>query len=157
MSHQIVLRYTCYLFAIVLGWFSFLVTRGPDGDLDLMIVLFGLSGLVYVVLLVLSSRGPLAWHSIGHFLLYEAFCGTFSGLDTELEEMAGMLPILIIWAVAAMVASGVIANLIVRGAILPLIRARAGRNRCRKCRYDLTGNVSGRCPECGETINREDT
>jgi hypothetical protein len=23
---------------------------------------------------------------------------------------------------------------------------------CRKCGYDLTGNVSGRCPECGEVI-----
>jgi len=23
---------------------------------------------------------------------------------------------------------------------------------CRKCGYDLTGNVSGRCPECGEEI-----
>ena len=26
--------------------------------------------------------------------------------------------------------------------------------RCRRCGYDLTGNVSGRCPECGERINR---
>ena len=49
--------------------------------------------------------------------------------------------------------------LIVWGAVLgtKLIingrRARAdlGRfNRCTKCGYDLTGNVSGRCPECGE-------
>ena len=24
------------------------------------------------------------------------------------------------------------------------------RNRCRSCGYDLTGNVSGNCPECGE-------
>ncbi len=23
---------------------------------------------------------------------------------------------------------------------------------CRRCGYDLTGNVSGRCPECAETI-----
>lgn len=23
---------------------------------------------------------------------------------------------------------------------------------CRKCGYDLTGNVSGRCPECGKAI-----
>lgn len=23
---------------------------------------------------------------------------------------------------------------------------------CRKCGYDLTGNRSGRCPECGESI-----
>lgn len=25
---------------------------------------------------------------------------------------------------------------------------------CRVCRYDLTGNVSGRCPECGTTIDK---
>jgi hypothetical protein len=26
---------------------------------------------------------------------------------------------------------------------------------CRRCGYDLTGNVSGRCPECGERIEGE--
>jgi hypothetical protein len=26
---------------------------------------------------------------------------------------------------------------------------------CQKCGYDLTGNVSGRCPECGTPIERE--
>lgn len=26
------------------------------------------------------------------------------------------------------------------------------RRRCVVCRYDLTGNISGACPECGETI-----
>lgn len=25
---------------------------------------------------------------------------------------------------------------------------------CRKCDYDLTGNVSGMCPECGEKVQR---
>jgi hypothetical protein len=27
---------------------------------------------------------------------------------------------------------------------------------CRKCGYDLTGNVSGRCPECGERVRDEE-
>ena len=27
-----------------------------------------------------------------------------------------------------------------------------GYYRCRKCAYDLTGNESGTCPECGERI-----
>jgi len=26
---------------------------------------------------------------------------------------------------------------------------------CQKCGYDLTGNVSGRCPECGVPLSRE--
>ena len=31
-------------------------------------------------------------------------------------------------------------------------RERSTRGRCRKCLYDLTGNVSGICPECGTAI-----
>ncbi len=30
--------------------------------------------------------------------------------------------------------------------------ARHRRGRCRKCGYDLTGNVSGVCPECGAAV-----
>ena len=30
--------------------------------------------------------------------------------------------------------------------------ARHGRGHCRKCGYNLTGNVSGRCPECGKKV-----
>jgi predicted RNA-binding Zn-ribbon protein involved in translation (DUF1610 family) len=28
---------------------------------------------------------------------------------------------------------------------------------CRECGYDLTGNVSGVCPECGEVVARQDS
>lgn len=31
-------------------------------------------------------------------------------------------------------------------------RRREPPNRCRNCAYDLTGNVSGVCPECGTEI-----
>ena len=33
---------------------------------------------------------------------------------------------------------------------------RRKRNRCLKCGYDLTGNASGICPECGTAIVTED-
>ncbi len=41
--------------------------------------------------------------------------------------------------------------------VLPLLpgtirRERRKRGLCVKCGYDLTGNVSGRCPECGEAV-----
>ena len=40
------------------------------------------------------------------------------------------------------------------GLIVAVLIAATGRepqpNRCRVCGYDLTGNVSGKCPECGE-------
>lgn len=43
---------------------------------------------------------------------------------------------------------------------LVLIKAIRGRHRakpghCSKCGYDLTGNISGVCPECGTTIFRK--
>ena len=31
-------------------------------------------------------------------------------------------------------------------------RIRLQQRKCRKCGYDLTGNVSGRCPECGTAV-----
>jgi uncharacterized paraquat-inducible protein A len=33
-----------------------------------------------------------------------------------------------------------------------VLRRRAAQNRCLRCGYLLTGNVSGRCPECGSEI-----
>ncbi len=30
-------------------------------------------------------------------------------------------------------------------------RKRAARGLCTRCGYDLTGNVSGTCPECGKS------
>lgn len=35
-------------------------------------------------------------------------------------------------------------------------RRRAHTNHCMGCGYNLTGNVSGICPECGETVGRDD-
>ena len=33
-------------------------------------------------------------------------------------------------------------------------RRRVPEGHCRRCRYDLTGNTSGKCPECGHRIPR---
>ena len=42
------------------------------------------------------------------------------------------------------------------GIIVAVLFAAAGRtpapNHCWSCAYNLTGDVSGRCPECGEAI-----
>ena len=37
-------------------------------------------------------------------------------------------------------------------AILAWRRGRVPSGACRACGYDLTGNVSGRCPECGRSV-----
>jgi len=40
------------------------------------------------------------------------------------------------------------------GALLTFVRGRTGDTpHCPRCDYDLTGNVSGVCPECGESIS----
>lgn len=59
-----------------------------------------------------------------------------------------------IWpTVAYCVMFGVLAVIIVRAG------ARAGflemaKHRCRECGYNLRGNTSGRCPECGAPTSR---
>ena len=35
-------------------------------------------------------------------------------------------------------------------------RSRIPPGHCHKCGYDLAGNVSGRCPECGEVVRNAD-
>ena len=42
--------------------------------------------------------------------------------------------------------------LAVGGGMYVTWRARVPRGHCRRCRYDLTGNVSGVCPECGVEV-----
>ena len=55
-----------------------------------------------------------------------------------------------IWVAAA---GAVIA---LTGIIIAVLIAATGRhpapNRCQACGYNLTGNISGVCPECGETV-----
>ena len=38
--------------------------------------------------------------------------------------------------------------------IREVIRSRDRPGLCRNCQYDLTGNVSGVCPECGSKIDK---
>ncbi len=38
------------------------------------------------------------------------------------------------------------------GAVIALVRRKPRPGRCSKCDYDLTGNESGICPECGTKI-----
>jgi len=40
-------------------------------------------------------------------------------------------------------------------AVFRLIRSTPVSGQCSKCRYDLRGNESGTCPECGTNIKRE--
>ncbi|MCC6360359.1 MAG: hypothetical protein IT450_16585 [Phycisphaerales bacterium] len=42
------------------------------------------------------------------------------------------------------------------GTFLPRGRVPSAANSCSSCGYDLTGNVSGRCPECGRLVSARD-
>lgn len=54
----------------------------------------------------------------------------------------------------------VLMGLVLAAAVVPTVRAwrwttldeREIEGRCLKCGYDLTGNVSGVCPECGTPV-----
>ena len=64
------------------------------------------------------------------------------GVGNELYAIVadGLGPV--IWALPGLIVAVLIAGW----------RRHPGPNCCRACGYDLTGNVSGRCPECGATL-----
>jgi hypothetical protein len=59
------------------------------------------------------------------------------------------------WAVAAIVNFGIgvfCIRWVFRKAKLDLQKCRIAHRMCPKCSYDLTGNTSGTCPECGTPV-----
>lgn len=111
-KQRLVIAAGLYPFGLLLAAFSYLVTRGQDGDLILMFWLFGASGIFYALLLTASTARAFTWHSVAHLVVYETLCLCAAGYDTHLEEMAGMLPVLIMYLVAAMVIAGIVVNAI---------------------------------------------
>ena len=66
------------------------------------------------------------------------------GSGFGITESFAVLPLWVLFAATA-----------IPGAVLWWLEGRrAAPNRCRSCRYDLTGNVSGVCPECGTKIEQ---
>ena len=89
--------------------------------------------------ILLLGRAPSPWNRAGF--------GRFSasrGRAGEFEERfrAVMVPL---WLPAAVF--GVLPAVRLGRRVKAVLRARAGR--CTRCGYDLTGNTSGVCPECG--------
>ena len=77
--------------------------------------------------------------------------GTTGGL-TRLERWIGSEDVVL----AALIAFIFFLAYVFSRAIFMLIafRLTSIRGRCSQCLYDLTGNVSGVCPECGTTTER---
>jgi hypothetical protein len=92
--------------------------------------------------------GLIAWWLLGIGLgLFLYLSGAYSG-----NWGWGWLPMLPIFAGPSAVL------LLLRGRVRRALRTelvRAGVPICIPCGYDLTGNVSGKCPECGTPIESE--
>jgi len=68
------------------------------------------------------------------------------------------LPVPPVFALAALFVSVFVVAYLLAQVIYFALRVGAvedGDPRCRSCGYNLTGNVSGRCPECGQPIAAE--
>ena len=72
------------------------------------------------------------------------FCRSKLGGSTELE-------IIVPYWLTALIAFGLAAPCAVR------LHRRQRTHQCVRCGYNLTGNVSGVCPECGESVAKADT
>ena len=59
--------------------------------------------------------------------------------DFSIARLQGFIPFWMLFGLAAMATS-----------LLWWRDRRPPKGHCQNCGYDLTGNVSGRCPECGE-------
>ena len=74
-----------------------------------------------------------------------------SGLSSFLERYGFSPQLGTVLIVVGAMAGGSAAEWLLKGRVHQTIRVRLGRH-CVKCGYDLTGNVSGVCPECGEGV-----
>ena len=100
--------------------------------------LIQLGALVLFILLMVAMRMHIAWIIICSFLMVVPLLNMFllllvNGRATRIMKRAGV-------HVGFM---GVRDEEVVR--LLSF-------NHCRQCGYDLTGNISGRCPECGREV-----
>lgn len=98
-----------------------------------------------------SSGGIISRYAIGpnYDSWRESFRSYASGSWPALESIGPRAWILVTPLWIPFVLIGVPTALLWR-----LDRRRAAPGRCRKCNYDLTGNLSGRCPECGTPVER---
>ena len=71
---------------------------------------------------------------------------TYVGVASFGRRMSAWVPI----AVTAALPAAWLLLFLARRLLLPMRRERLGL--CRSCGYDLTGNTSGTCPECGKPV-----
>ena len=128
------------------------------------------NALDFVLFLLLFLAGSIS----GHYLDVDAYSSRWDDPDWKITSKRGMRLVVVGSALAVgtsilalyfrrfgivpatSIFIGVIFAMAGVGAVLESGRQRRGYplvpTLCPKCRYDLTGNVSGVCPECGTKI-----
>ena len=97
-----------YGFGVVVGIGSFSVTRGADGDLFGCVYLFSAFAVVYWLALLLLPVRATVLDSIGHLFWGELCSIVGMSLDSQLEEMAGMLYLIVPAATAIVFVGGAV-------------------------------------------------
>jgi hypothetical protein len=98
-------------------------------------------------------RAILATIGTACFLSYAARLALPALADPHPRAAPPLKPWSTVLGVAIWVASGVVGGLVVLHAHRRDTQARRASHRCGQCGYDLTGNVSGVCPECGTPVS----
>lgn len=103
-----------YWFAFFFGLTAYWTSRGSDGYLGGFILLSILLGISYCILMpvVFKTRGTL--HSFGHFLSFELAVLIGSGIDSHLDGMAGMLPMIMATVILIVALAGASSLVVVR-------------------------------------------
>ncbi len=103
-----------YLLSIVIGVASFIVSRGPDGKPFLFLGTFAMITVVYIWLAWVTRRQAM-WTHIGlQFALFVGAAGLGMTPKPHLEEMAGMLYMMLPAAIAGMIVLAILARLLAR-------------------------------------------
>ena len=97
-----------YGFGIVVGLGSFSVTRGADGELFGCAYLFSAFAVAYWLALLLLPVRATALDLIGHLFWGELCSIAGMSLDSQLEEMAGMLYMIVPAATAIVFVGGML-------------------------------------------------
>ena len=98
-------------YAFVIGVWTYMCTRGSDGELVAALAGLGLRGVAYWAGMVYSGRVHIV-ASLKHLAILEAVAVLALMVHPQLDEMGGMLNIIIPAVVFAIVIGGLLARLL---------------------------------------------
>lgn len=105
----------------------------------------------------MGGSGP-KYASVRKFVLWGAAVGIVAGIAEAMITAIGAtdywLRVRIHWSQLGFAgwAFGAIGGYVLAKRINRRRAEREARGLCRRCGYNLSGNISGRCPECGEPL-----